>query len=89
MIKDGWNDHNRAKRFFSVDTAINDLQSCAPDSILFTGGDNDTFPQWYVQDVEGVRTDVRVIVSSYFNTEWYIKQTMRPVYTVGNLFRLH
>jgi hypothetical protein len=80
MIKDGWDDHNRAKRFFSVDTAINDLQSCAPDSILFTGGDNDTFPQWYVQDVEGVRTDVRVIVSSYFNTEWYIKQTMRPLY---------
>ncbi len=80
MIKDGWNDHNRAKRFFSVDTAVNDLQSCAPDSILFTGGDNDTFPQWYVQDVEGVRVDVRVIVSSYFNTEWYIKQTMRPVY---------
>jgi hypothetical protein len=80
MIKDGWDDHNRAKRYFSVDTAINDLQSCAPDSILFSGGDNDTFPQWYVQDVEGVRTDVRVIVSSYFNTAWYIQQTMRQVY---------
>jgi hypothetical protein len=79
MLKEGWNDHDRAKRYFSVDTAVNDLQSCAPDSILFTGGDNDTFPQWYVQDVEGVRPDVRVIVSSYFNTEWYIKQTMRPV----------
>ena len=81
MAKDGWNDHNRAKRYFSVDTAINDLQSCAPDSILFTGGDNDTFPQWYVQDVEGVRTDVRVIVTSYFNTQWYIEQTMRPLYS--------
>jgi hypothetical protein len=80
MLKDGWNDHNRARRYFSVDTAVNDLQSCAPDSILFTGGDNDTFPQWYVQDVEGVRTDVRVIVSSYFNTAWYIEQTMRKVY---------
>jgi hypothetical protein len=80
MARDGWDDHNRAKRYFSVDTAINDLQSCAPDSILFTGGDNDTFPQWYVQDVEAVRRDVRVIVSSYFNTEWYIKQTMRPRY---------
>jgi hypothetical protein len=79
MLKDGWDDHDRAKRYFSVDTAVNDLQSCAPDSILFTGGDNDTFPQWYVQDVEGVRPDVRVIVSSYFNTEWYIRQTMRPV----------
>jgi hypothetical protein len=80
MARDGWDDHNRAKRFFSVDTAINDLQSCAPDSILFTGGDNDTFPQWYVQEVEGVRTDVRVIVSSYFNTQWYIEQTMRQTY---------
>jgi tetratricopeptide (TPR) repeat protein len=81
MAKDGWNDHNRSKRFFSVDTAVNDLQSCAPDSILFTGGDNDTFLQWYVQDVEGVRTDVRVIVTSYFNTSWYINQTMRQVYS--------
>jgi hypothetical protein len=79
MLKDGWDDHDRSKRYFSVDTAVNDLQSCAPDSILFTGGDNDTFPQWYVQDVEGVRPDVRVIVSSYFNTQWYIEQTMRPV----------
>ncbi|MBT1700289.1 DUF2723 domain-containing protein [Fulvivirgaceae bacterium PWU4] len=80
MVKDGWDDHNRAKRYFSVDTAINDLQSCAPDSILFTGGDNDTFPQWYVQDVEGVRTDVRVIVSSYFNSDWYVGQAMRQRY---------
>lgn len=79
MAKEGWNDHNRSRRYFSVDTAINDLQSCAPDSILFTGGDNDTFLQWYVQDVEGVRPDVRVIVTSYFNTSWYINQTMRPV----------
>lgn len=79
MAKEGWNDHNRSKRYFSVDTAVNDLQSCAPDSILFTGGDNDTFLQWYVQDVEGVRTDVRVIVNSYFNTAWYINQTMRKV----------
>lgn len=80
MAKDGWDDHDRAKRYFSVDTAINDLQSCAPDSILFTGGDNDTFPQWYVQEVEGVRTDVRVVVTSYFNSHWYIEQAMRQTY---------
>jgi hypothetical protein len=80
MAKDGWDDHNRAKRFFSVDTAINDLQSCAPDSILFTGGDNDTFPLWYVQEVEGVRTDVRTIVISYFNAGWYVRQCMRQTY---------
>jgi hypothetical protein len=80
MAKDGWNDHNRAKRYFSVDSAINYLQSCAPNGILFTGGDNDTFPLWYSQEVEGVRNDVRVIVLSYYNTDWYINQTMRQTY---------
>lgn len=77
MVAQNWDDHDRAGRYFSIDTAINDLQSCAPDSILFTGGDNDTFVQWYVQEVEGIRTDVRVVVASYFNTAWYIGQTMR------------
>ncbi len=77
MLAQNWDDHNRSGRYFSIDTAINDLQSCAPDSILFTGGDNDTFVQWYVQEVEGIRTDVRVVVGSYFNTAWYIGQTMR------------
>jgi hypothetical protein len=90
MAYEGWDDHNRHNRFFSVDSAKNYLASCAPNAILFTGGDNDTFPLWYAQEVEGFRTDVRVIVLSYYNTDWYIEQTMNkkndsePLpYTIG------
>ncbi|MEO5976557.1 MAG: DUF2723 domain-containing protein [Chryseolinea sp.] len=77
----GWDDHNRSNRYFSVDSAINYLQSCTTNGILFTGGDNDTFPLWYSQEVEGVRTDLRVVVLSYYNTDWYIDQTMRKTYS--------
>jgi len=70
----GWDNHNRTGRFLSVDQARNALASCAPNAILFTGGDNDTFPLWYVQEVEGFRTDVRVVVLSYFATDWYVDQ---------------
>ena len=74
MASENWNDHDRTGRYFSVDSARNFLASCAPNAILFTGGDNDTFPLWYVQEVEGFRTDVRVIVLSYFDTDWYVEQ---------------
>lgn len=80
MAAEGWDDHDRSNRYFSVDSAKNFLASCAPNAIIFTGGDNDTFPLWYVQEVEGFRTDVRVIVLSYFNTDWYIAQMMRDAY---------
>ena len=81
MAVAGWDDHDRSNRYFSVDSAVNYLQSCAKNAILFTGGDNDTFPLWYAQEVEGVRTDMRVIVLSYYNTDWYIEQSTRKHYT--------
>lgn len=80
LIAQNWDDHNRSNRYFSVDSAKNMLAGVAPNGILFTGGDNDTFPLWYAQEVEGFRTDVRVVVLSYFNTDWYIDQMTKQVY---------
>ncbi|MCK5103427.1 MAG: DUF2723 domain-containing protein, partial [Cyclobacteriaceae bacterium] len=85
LLYEGYDDHDRSGRTLQVDHARNTLESCAPNAILFTGGDNDTFPLWYVQEVEGFRTDVRVIVLSYFNAEWYIDQMKRKVYESESL----
>ena len=87
MAFQNFDDHDRSGRTFQMDNARNLLQSCAPNSILFTGGDNDTFPLWYLQEVEGFRTDVRVMVLSYMNTDWYINQLRRPYYNSA-AFRL-
>ncbi|MFA6924055.1 MAG: DUF2723 domain-containing protein [Bacteroidales bacterium] len=80
MAKEGWNDHDRSNRFTVIDWASNYLNSCDKNAIIFTNGDNDTFPLWYAQEVEGVRTDVRVCNLSLLNTGWYIDQMKRKAY---------
>jgi Protein of unknown function (DUF2723) len=80
LIQQNWDDHDRNHRYHQIDFAKNMLNSCAKDAILFTGGDNDTFPLWYVQEVEGFRTDVRVCNLSLLGTDWYIDQMKRKTY---------
>ncbi|MBI4649669.1 MAG: hypothetical protein HY738_24470, partial [Bacteroidia bacterium] len=80
MAMENWDDHNRSDRFMARDFARNYLESCAPNSVLITYGDNDTFPLWYAQEVEGIRTDVRVLCFTLFNTDWYVDQMARKAY---------
>lgn len=74
MATQGWDDHDRSGRTFARDIARNYLESCPPNAILFTQGDNDTYPLWYAQEVEGIRTDIRIVNLSLLGVDWYINQ---------------
>ncbi len=80
MASQNWDDHDRSHRYSCRDFGANYLKSCEKEAILFSNGDNDTFPLWYNQEVEGVGTDARVCNLSYLQTDWYIGQMKRPYY---------
>ena len=80
LISQNWDDHDRSNRRTAHAMAVNYLESCDPNAIIFTIGDNDTFPLWYAQEIEGIRTDVRVVCTSLFNVDWYIDQMKRKAY---------
>ncbi len=80
MVSQTWDDHDRSGRYCARDFGENYLQSLDKDAIVFCNGDNDTFPLWYLQEVEGVRTDVRAVNLSYLATDWYIAQMQRASY---------
>ncbi len=80
MVSQTWDDHDRSGRYAARDFGMNYLSSVAPNGIIFTNGDNDTFPLWYLQEVEDFRTDVRVVNLSYLATDWYIAQMQRAAY---------
>ena len=80
MASQNWDDHDRSGKYTALAMAKAYLSSCEPNAILFTIGDNDTFPLWYAQEVEGYRTDVRIVNTSLLMTDWYIDQMKRKAY---------
>lgn len=80
MAKENWNDHDRSHRYTAVAMAKAYLDSCEPNAILFTIGDNDTFPLWYAQEIEGYRTDVRIVNTQLLTQDWYIDQMKSKAY---------
>ena len=94
MANQEWDDHDRGKKVLARDLAIDYLESCAPNALVISFGDNDTYPLWYAQEVEGVRRDIRVINSSLLGTDWYINQLrykvnksdpMDPIWTADQI----
>ncbi|MBO6515979.1 MAG: DUF2723 domain-containing protein [Bacteroidia bacterium] len=80
MGTQNWDDHDRSDRYLGISFAKNYLNSCEKNAILFTNGDNDTYPLWYAQNVEGIRTDVRIINLSLLSTEYYAQALVRKYY---------
>ena len=80
LISQNWDDHDRSGRETAHAMAVQYLEACDPNAIIFTIGDNDTFPLWYAQEIEGIRRDVRVVCTSLLNVDWYIDQMKRKAY---------
>ena len=85
MASQNWDDHDRSGKYTAIAMARNYLESCDKNAILFTIGDNDTFPLWYAQEIENIRTDVKIVNTSLFMTDWYIDQMKRKSYTSEGL----
>jgi drug/metabolite transporter (DMT)-like permease len=85
MAQQEWDDHDRSKKTLAPDIARDYLESCAPNAVLFTFGDNDTYPLWYAQEVEGVRPDIRIINNSLLGIDWYINQLRYKVNNADSL----
>jgi hypothetical protein len=85
MAVQNWDDHDRSDKYTAVAMAKNYLDGCQPNAILFTIGDNDTFPLWYAQEIENYRTDVRVVNTQLIMTDWYIDQMKRKAYDSDGL----
>jgi Protein of unknown function (DUF2723) len=85
MAQQVWDDHDRSNKTTAPDMAKDYLESCAPNAVIFTFGDNDTYPLWYAQEVEGVRKDIRVINNSLLGIDWYINQLRYKVNEADSL----
>lgn len=83
MVSQTWDDHDRSGRYAARDFAVNYLESLEPNAIVFCNGDNDTFPLWYAQEVEGVRPDVKIVNLSYLASDWYANQMRKQSYSAA------
>jgi len=85
MASQNWDDHDRSNKYTAIAMAKNYLNSCEPNAILYTIGDNDTFPLWYAQEIENVRTDVKIVCTSLLMTDWYTDQMKMKSYQAEGL----